>query len=124
MPLTARLLTASAMMIATPALASDIVLGEPNWPSAKATAHVLKEVIEQNMGLEVELQNGTNPIIFEAMDSGAMHLHPEVWLPNQQSLHDAYVVKRGTVVMNENGVEVSQGICVPRAVSEAPSPVK
>ena len=60
----------------TLAQAEDIVLGVPNWAAANATSNILKIVIEENFGLEVGLQNGTNSIIFEAMDAGSMHLHP------------------------------------------------
>ena len=109
---------ALAMMGSTAAQAADIVIGVPNWPSVAATANVLKVVIEQNLGLEVELQNGTNPIVFEAMDKGSMHAHPEVWMPNQQNLHDTYVKDKGTVVMNPNGVEAFQGMCVPKAFAD------
>jgi len=71
----------SVLASASIAQAADVVIGVPNWPSVRVTAHVLKVAMEENLGLEVELQNGTNPVIFEAMDSGAMHVHPEVWLP-------------------------------------------
>ncbi|WP_421707307.1 glycine betaine ABC transporter substrate-binding protein [Algihabitans sp.] len=100
------------------ASAADLVLGVPNWPAASATANVLKLVIEENFGLDVELQNGTNPIIFEAMDQGSMHLHPEVWMPNQQNLHDRYVKENASVVMNNNPVQAEQGMCVPSYVVE------
>lgn len=113
------LMGGTALMLAGPAMAADIVIGVPNWPSVNATAHILKVAIEQNLGLEVELQNGTNPIVFEAMDSGAMHVHPEVWMPNQQNLHDTYVEDKGTVVMNPNGVEAFQGMCVDQATADA-----
>ena len=43
----------------TVAQAADVVIGVPNWPSVLATAHVLKVAMEENLGLEVELQNGT-----------------------------------------------------------------
>lgn len=99
--------------------AQDLVLGVPNWPAASATSNILKIVIEENFGLDVELQNGTNPIIFEAMDAGSMHLHPEVWLPNQQNLHDAFVQEAGTVVANQNPVQAVQGMCVTRHTAEA-----
>lgn len=112
------LMGGTAMALAGPAMAADIVIGVPNWPSVNATAHIMKVAIEQNLGLEVELQNGTNPIVFEAMDSGAMHVHPEVWLPNQQNLHDTYVKEKGTVVMNPNGVESFQGMCVDQATAD------
>ncbi len=99
--------------------AADIVIGVGPWPSISATANVLKEVIEQNFGLDVELQNGNNPIIFEAMDRGTMQIHPEVWLPNQQNLHDTYVNEKKTVVMNEHSVDAFQGMCVDKAHAEA-----
>lgn len=112
------LLGSTMMAVAAPAMAADIVIGVPNWPSVNATAHILKVAIEQNMGLEVELQNGTNPIVFEAMDSGAMHVHPEVWMPNQQNLHDTYVKDKASVSMNPNGVEAFQGMCVDQATAD------
>jgi len=107
-------LAASAISVAAfgTASAQDLVLGMPNWPSGVATSHILAQVIEENFGLDVELQSGTNPIIFEAMDTGSMHVHPEVWMPNQQNLHDTYVQDRGSVVMNENPVQAVQGMCV------------
>ena len=112
------LMTGTAMALAAPAMAADIVIGVPNWPSVNATAHIMKVAIEDNLGLEVELQNGTNPIVFEAMDSGSMHVHPEVWMPNQQNLHDTFVKDKGTVVMNPNGVESFQGMCVDQATAD------
>lgn len=100
------------------ALAADVVVGVPNWPSAAATASIIKVVLEDNLGLEVELQNGTNPVIFEAMDTGSMHVHPEVWLPNQANLHDKFVKSKGTVRINPNGVPSFQGMCVTKATAD------
>jgi len=100
------------------AQAADVVIGVPNWPSVLATAHVLKVALENNLGLEVELQNGTNPVVFEAMDSGSMHVHPEVWLPNQTNLNDKYVGEKKTVRMNPNGVAGDQAMCVTKGTQE------
>ena len=100
------------------AQAADVVIGVPNWPSAAATASILKVVLEDNLGLEVELQNGTNPVIFEAMDTGSMHVHPEVWLPNQANLHAKFVETKGSVRMSPNGVPSFQGMCVTKATAE------
>lgn len=101
---------------ATPVFAADIVVSIQNWPSAAATSHIIKVAIEENLGLEVELQNGTNPVIFEAMDKGSMDVMAEVWLPNQQNLYDAYVGGKGTVELNRNAMPASQGLCVPSYV--------
>lgn len=113
------LVTGTAILAATPAISADIVIGVPNWPSVLATASILKVAIEQNLGLEVELQNSTNSIVFEAMDRGAMHIHPEVWLPNQQNLVDQFVTDKGSVALNTDGAAAFQAMCVDRATSEA-----
>ncbi|MCY3984690.1 MAG: amino acid-binding protein [Roseovarius sp.] len=112
------LIAGATTLMAGHSMAADITIGVPNWPSVNATAHILKVAIEENLGLDVELQNGTNPIIFEAMDSGAMHVHPEVWMPNQQNLHDTFVKDKGTVIMNPNGVEAFQGMCVDQTTAD------
>lgn len=106
------------MTTLTPALAADVVVGLQNWPSATVTAHIIKVAIEENLGLEVELQNGTNAVIFEAMDKGSMDAMPEVWMPNQQNLYDTYVTGKGTVELNTTGMEASQGLCVPKYVAD------
>ena len=98
--------------------AADIVIGVPNWPSVNATAHVLKVIIEDNYGLDVELQNGTNPIVFEAMDSGSMHVHPEVWLPNQANLHDKFVKSKGYRAHEPERRLVVPGMCVTKHTAD------
>lgn len=108
----------SASITSTAVQAADIVIGVPNWPSVTATASILKTVIEDNFGLEVELQNATNPIVFEAMDSGSMHVHPEVWLPNQSNLHNTYVKEKGTVKAATAGVPAFQGMCVTKGTAD------
>jgi len=108
----------SVLSYGTVAQAADVVIGVPNWPSVLATAHVLKVAMEENLGLEVELQNGTNPVVFEAMDTGAMHVHPEVWLPNQSNLNDKFVQEKGSVKMNPNGVAGDQAMCVTKGTAE------
>ncbi len=107
---------ASALGMASPLFAADVVIGVPNWPSVTVTANVIKEVVEKNMGLTVELQTATNPVIFEAMDKGSMHIHPEVWLPNQQALVDQY---NATLELNAHPAPAVQGICVNQAALDA-----
>jgi len=109
---------ATGLAAGSVAQAADVVIGVPNWPSVLATAHVLKVAMEENLGLEVELQNGTNPVVFEAMDTGAMHVHPEVWLPNQTNLNNKYVAEKGTVRQNPNGVSGDQAMCVTKSTVE------
>ncbi len=100
------------------ARAADIVIGIPSWSSANATAHVIKEVLEKRLNLEVTLKTATNEEIFAGMDEGTIHVHPEVWLPNQMTLHNKYVIRRKSVIMSEKAVPAEQGICVTRHTAE------
>ena len=81
----------------TNVLAADVVIGVPNWPSVQATAHVLKVALESKLGLEVELKDGSNQAVFDAMDAGTMHVHPEAWLPNLNHLRRKYVISKKSV---------------------------
>ena len=112
-------LLGGTILAAAPVMAADIAIGVPNWPSVTVTAKILETVIEQNLGYDVELQNGTNAIVFEAMDSGSMQIHPEVWMPNQKNLVDSFVTEKGSVRMSENSAGAFQGMCADKATSEA-----
>ncbi|MGI9405850.1 MAG: glycine betaine ABC transporter substrate-binding protein, partial [Hyphomicrobiaceae bacterium] len=46
------------------------------------------------------------------MDSGSMHVHPEVWLPNQVNLNNKYVKEKKSVRMTPAGVAGDQAMCV------------
>ncbi|MEP3279903.1 MAG: glycine betaine ABC transporter substrate-binding protein [Stappiaceae bacterium] len=103
---------------ASAALAADVVIGVPNWPSVQATAHVLKAAMEDKLGVEVELKEGSNTAVFEAMDAGTMHVHPEAWLPNVDHLKRQYVDAKKTVKMSPNGAIGTQAMCVTKATAD------
>ena len=100
------------------AMAADIVIGVPNWPSVQATAHVLKVALESKLGLEVELQDGSNKAVFDAMDAGKMHVHPEAWLPNLDHLKRKYVDGKKSIKMSRSGATGTQAVCVSKATAD------
>ncbi|MDE0308320.1 MAG: hypothetical protein OXI60_00605 [Acidiferrobacterales bacterium] len=102
-------------MVATPVLASESVkIGVPSWTGAQAIAHLLASVVEMRIGGEAELVPGNNATIFQAMDQGKgdIDVHPDVWLPNQESFTKKYVDGAGTVTLSSNPYEGNQGFCV------------
>ncbi len=98
--------------------AADMVIGVPDWPSARATANIIKVIIEDRLSLPVELREADNQKIFEGMDAGTIQLHPEVWLPNQNELYQDYVEAKRSVSLSPLSVDASQGICATRATVE------
>lgn len=107
--------TAAIGLCAAPAMASEEVkIGVPSWTGAQAIAHLLGAVVEMRIGGKVEFVPGNNATIFQAMDQGKgdIDVHPDVWLPNQQSFTQKYVDEAGTVTLSSNPYEGNQGFCV------------
>ena len=109
------LLTTVALTISTgAALAEDVKIGVPSWTGAQAIAHLLGAVVESKIGGTVEFVPGNNATIFQAMDQGKgdIDVHPDVWLPNQESFTKKYVDDAGTVTLSANSYAGNQGYCV------------
>ena len=106
---------------AAPAVAAEKVnIGAPAWTGAQAIAHLIAEVVTTRIGGEANLVPGNNASIFQAMDQGKgdIDVHPDVWLPNQQSFTNKYVDGAGTVELSTRPYEGKQSFCVPKAFSE------
>ena len=99
--------------------AADIRIGVPNWTSVEMTAHVIKIIAEQHLGLSVDLVEADNDTIYAAMgETGEIDLHPEAWLPNHQSYISRYGGDDGTVTLRELHYNAIQGVCVTRDAAE------
>ena len=115
-------LVAAVSLGALPALAAEEVkIGLPSWTGAQAIGHLLGEVVTSRIGGKVEFVPGNNATIFQAMDQGKgdIDVHPDVWLPNQESFTNKYVEGAGTVVLSSNPYEGNQGFCVSKDFGEA-----
>ncbi|NKC15580.1 MAG: glycine/betaine ABC transporter substrate-binding protein [Gammaproteobacteria bacterium] len=102
-------------LIAVPAIAAEkVAIGVPSWTGAQAIANLLKVVVEERIGGQVELVPGNNATIFQAMHQGKgdIDVHPDVWLPNQESFTKKYVDGAGTVQLSQNSYAGNQGFCV------------
>ena len=112
---TKTLLSAAAISaLCAPAFAEEVAIGVPSWTGAQAIAYVLGEVVTTRIGGTVEYVPGNNATIFQAMDQGKgdIDVHPDVWLPNQESFTNKYVEELGTVTLSSNPYEGNQGFCV------------
>lgn len=115
------LLAAAFTLASGSVFAADVVIPDPNYASGRATAFAVKAIIENALGLEVEMVTTTAvPVIWEAMGRGAgeIDVWTETWVPNQQGLVDRYVGEEGTVVLSQNSFPAIQGYCVPEQTYE------
>ena len=116
------LITASLLAaMSVPAIAEDVKIGVPSWTGAQAMAHLLGAVVEMRIGGPVDYVPGNNATIFQGMDQGKgdIDVHPDVWLPNQESFTKKYVDGAGSVVLNQQPYEGNQGFCVSKDFAEA-----
>jgi len=109
------------LFFVTPAIAADVVIPDPNYASGRATAFAVKAIIEEALGLEVDMVTTTAvPVIWEAMSRGRgeIDIWTETWLPNQSGLADRYAKKEKTVTISNKPFNAIQGYCMPKAASE------
>jgi glycine betaine/proline transport system substrate-binding protein len=117
-------LMSATLLIAfsAPAFAVETVkIGVPTWTGAQAIAHLLGAVVEMRIGGKVEMVPGNNATIFQAMDQGKgdIDVHPDVWLPNQESFTKKYVDGAGSVTLSSNPYQGNQGFCVSKDFAKA-----
>lgn len=100
--------------------AEKVNIGAPAWTGAQAIAHLIKEIVVTRIGGEANLVPGNNASIFQAMDQGKgdIDVHPDVWLPNQESFTKKYVDGAGTVALSSKPYEGKQSFCVSKEFSE------
>lgn len=109
-------------IVSTPAFSAEkVAIGVPSWTGAQAIAYLLAAVVEERIGGEAEMVPGNNATIFQAMDQGKgdIDVHPDVWLPNQESFTKKYVDGAGTVQLSSRPYEGNQGYCVSEKFGKA-----
>lgn len=95
----------AALMASTAASAQEkVMISDPSWNGARAIGHVIKAIIENEMGGEAEILSGMNqqPVIYAGMDKGdgSIDIQPDMWMPNWQSAWDQYVEGNETIRVN------------------------
>ena len=95
------------------AAAEKIVIGTMNWAYMQVMSNVLKLLIEENYGEEVEFVPGKHAMFFKGMDSGKgeVDIFPDLWLPNNQGMADEYVTGRGTVAITQGTFSGGDALC-------------
>ena len=112
-------------LIAIGPLSADVIkITYPNWPEGIALSHLAEAILEDRMGLEVELTEATPATIFENVYNGQQDVFLIAWLP---FTHSEYWEKYGSDYDRLGTVYVSAmtGLAVPsyvniRSITELP----
>lgn len=94
----------------------SVKLAYVNWSSEVASTHVVKAVLEERLGYDVELQSVDAGVMWEAVGSGSADGMVAAWL---ESTHGHYLekVKDGVENLGPNLVGTKVGLVVPKYVT-------
>ena len=117
---TLRYVLAAGVLVAAslPARSADVVIGVGDWPSAQATAHLLKAIVEEKLGTTVELKSGDTAELWKAAGAGEIDILPEVWLPNDRAQVADHVDRTHAVTLLPRAVPAQQGLCTTKEGAE------
>ena len=112
---------AAALLLASSAtMAERVAIGEFKYANYQAIMHLIKALVEDRLGGEVEIVPANNAMMYAGMDrgKGEIDVHADVWIPNQRDFYEEYVVRRGTVLYSEHSYAATTGFCVPKYFAE------
>ncbi|OQY60095.1 MAG: hypothetical protein B6245_03255 [Desulfobacteraceae bacterium 4572_88] len=115
------LLLVTEILLPHPASAErdNVIIGRLNWSGAIAVAHVMKHVLEEQLGIPAKLQPVSVPVLWSAMDRGTADVYPDLWMPNQKQSFDKYIRVRQTVVAKLSYDNAPQGFYIPSHIAKA-----
>ena len=99
-----------------------VVIGDQGHDASSVIAHVLKVILENRFGLEVDIVLATTDDIFRAMDkrSGAIDVCPVLTMPNHHDKWTSYIApgSRQSVLVNKQPYTSVQGVFVPGYIQD------
>lgn len=95
-----------------------ITIAEFNWSGAIVVTHVMKNVMEDRLGIPVVIKKLSLISAFSAMDKGIVDVSPEIWSPNRDADLKKYVDKKKTVEKTLIYENAPQGWYIPTRVAK------
>ena len=92
------------MFTSSVTMAERVAIGEFKYANYQAIMHLIKALVEDRLGGEVDIVPANNSLMYEGMDrgKGEIDVHADVWIPNQRDFMEKYVIEKGTVVYSEH----------------------
>lgn len=100
--------------------AEKVTIGNSSYAVADVLSNILKSVIEDNYGIEVDPISAKGAVAWKAMSDqqGAVDARVDIWLPNSQGYVDQYVTKQGTVALAGPITDARQGFCITKVMQD------
>jgi glycine betaine/proline transport system substrate-binding protein len=97
--------------------ADKITIEEPNWFSGKVAAMVMAEIFRSRFGIDAEIVEGSNAVIYDGMKAGTIDIHADSWQPGHADWTGA-AVSAGDMALSTSTYEGRIGLCLPRYTAD------
>jgi len=99
---------------------TKVVLADLTWDEPRVVNAVLKEILTQKYGADVELIAADQTAVFTAMakGDGSVDVHPAVWSGAQQANIDKFVTEEKKVRLNEKPYDATDGFYIPTFMAQ------
>ncbi|MEP9398795.1 glycine betaine ABC transporter substrate-binding protein [Mesorhizobium sp. KR2-14] len=99
---------------------TKVVLADLTWDEPRVVNAVLKEILTQKYGADVELITADQTAVFAAMakGDGSVDVHPAVWSGAQQTNIDKFVTEEKKVRLNEKPYNATDGFYIPTFIAQ------
>ncbi|NUM34401.1 MAG: ABC transporter permease subunit [Candidatus Brocadiae bacterium] len=96
-----------------------IIIGGLSWSGSQAIEQIMKQVLEEKLGIGVEIKNLAPSVLWTAMDQGSVHIFPDMWMPNQEEGFNKYVRKsQSNLIVKISYDNAPQGFYIPTKIAK------
>lgn len=99
---------------------TKVVLADLTWDEPRVVNAILKEILTEKYGADVELITADQTAIFAAMakGDGSVDVHPAVWSGAQQANIDRFVTGEKKVRLNKKPYDATDGFYIPTFIAK------
>ena len=108
------LLTTAQVSIAK----EKVSIAQFNWPGSIIVVEIMKNILENKIGAQVDIKKLSPAIAFPAIDKGSIDIFSDLWWPNLQEGINKYVNEKKSVELVLSYAPCQQGFIIPTWVSE------
>lgn len=95
-----------------------VIIAGQDWSGSTVIEHVMKATLEKYLDVEVEIVPQKDTNIWPLLLTGEVHVHPDLWLPNEKDYFDQYIKKEKRIFAKLSYKGAPQGFFIPSFVAK------
>ncbi len=97
---------------------NKVIIGGLSWSGSQAIEQIMKQILEEKLGIAAEIKNLSPSVLWTALDKGSVHIFPDLWMPNQEEGFQKYVRNpQSNIQVKISYDKAPQGFYIPSKVA-------